>query len=93
MGRGMPKGRPCTRAEMDELRDSFGRAAVSAKQYGFDGVEIHAAHGFLLDQFLWPETNLRHDGYGGPDMANGVRFAAEVVAAVHAAVGPDVPTR
>lgn len=88
---GKPNGRPCTRSEMEEVRDSFARAAVSARKSGFDGVEIHAAHGFLLDQFLWRETNRRDDEFGGPLMSNRVRFPAEVVAAVRSAVGPDFP--
>jgi 2,4-dienoyl-CoA reductase-like NADH-dependent reductase (Old Yellow Enzyme family) len=67
------------------------RGALSAKAYGFDGVEIHSAHGFLLDQFLWRATNLRDDDYGGPEMRNRVRFPAEVVAAVRSAVGADFP--
>lgn len=90
-GPDMRNGRPCTRSEMEEIRDSFVRAAVSAKTAGFDGVEIHAAHGFLLDQFLWSPTNKREDEFGGPLMINRVRFPAEVVAAVRSAVGPDFP--
>ncbi len=55
-----------------------------------DAVEIHGAHGYLLDQFLWARTNQRSDGYGGA-LAQRTRFPAEVVAAVRVAVGPNYP--
>ena len=69
---------------------SFARAAAEAKAAGFDGVELHGAHGYLLDQFHWPVTNRRTDRYGG-DMAGRVRLSAEIVAAVRAATGPQFP--
>jgi 2,4-dienoyl-CoA reductase-like NADH-dependent reductase (Old Yellow Enzyme family) len=90
-GLGASSGRPCTRAEMEQVLDAFVRGARSARDYGFDGVEIHCAHGLLLDQFLWAQTNLRDDGYGGPRMGDRVRFPAEVIAAVRAEVGADFP--
>ena len=55
---------------------------------GFDGVEIHGAHGYLIDQFLWDQTNLREDEYGG-DIGRRTRFAAEVIQEIRANVGPD----
>lgn len=57
--------------------------------FGATGVEIHAAHGYLLDQFLWADTNLRDDTYGGPLIDHRVRFPAEIVAAIRARCGPD----
>ena len=54
-------------------------------------MEVHACHGYLLDQFLWADTNRRTDGYGGDSILARVRFPAEVVAAVREAVGPDFP--
>jgi 2,4-dienoyl-CoA reductase-like NADH-dependent reductase (Old Yellow Enzyme family) len=69
---------------------SFARAAAAAKAAGFDGVELHGAHGYLLDQFHWPVTNRRTDRYGG-DMAGRVRLSAEIAAAVRAATGPQFP--
>jgi 2,4-dienoyl-CoA reductase-like NADH-dependent reductase (Old Yellow Enzyme family) len=69
---------------------SYARGARSAHELGFDGVEIHGAHGYLLDEFFWRETNRRQDGYGG-SIANRVRFAAEVAAAMRAAVPADFP--
>lgn len=86
---GRAAGRALTTADLDTLRDAWVTAAVNAKATGFDGIELHGAHGYLLDQFLWERTNLRSDGYGGSLEAR-VRFPAEVVAAIRAAVGPDL---
>lgn len=83
-------GEPASLAELDAIVASFARAAATAKRIGFDGVELHGAHGYLLDQFLWDRTNHRTDGYGG-DIAHRVRLAAEVVTAVRDAVGPGFP--
>lgn len=82
-------GRAMSAAEMDDLADAFVRAAVTAKGLGADGVELHAAHGYLLDQFLWHETNLRDDGTGGPRVEDRARFPIALAAAVRAACGPD----
>jgi 2,4-dienoyl-CoA reductase-like NADH-dependent reductase (Old Yellow Enzyme family) len=76
-----------TLADVDAVIEAFAAAVVSAKRIGFDGAEIHAAHGFLIDQFLWSRTNRRTDHYG----VDRARFAAEIVAACRAAVGPDFP--
>ena len=78
-----------TRRQMDEVRDGFVAAALRAKEAGFDGVEIHGANGYLLDQFLTDYLNERTDDYGGT-AENRVRFAAEISSAVRAAVGPDM---
>lgn len=69
---------------------AHGRAAADAKRLGFDTVEIHGAHGYLIDQFFWSGTNSRTDQYGG-ELANRTRFAAEIVKNVRAAIGPDFP--
>ena len=79
-----------TQADIDEVVAAFARAAADAKAIGMDGVEIHGAHGYLVDQFFWEGTNQRTDGYGG-SMANRSRFAVELIKAVRAAVGPDFP--
>ncbi|MEU9072187.1 NADH:flavin oxidoreductase [Streptomyces sp. NPDC048306] len=81
---------PMTGAEIEEAVQAIATAAADAQRLGFDGVELHAAHGFLLDQFLWSATNRRADGYGGSPRAR-ARFAAEVVAACRAATGPGFP--
>ncbi|HET8611576.1 MAG TPA: FAD-dependent oxidoreductase, partial [Sphingomonas sp.] len=68
----------------------FAAAAERAKRAGFDGVEIHGGHGYLLSSFLSPKSNKRIDQYGGP-LENRARFLLEVIGAVRAAVGPDFP--
>ncbi|MFD5277020.1 NADH:flavin oxidoreductase [Pseudarthrobacter sp. NPDC058362] len=78
-----------TREQMDKVREGFVRAALRAKEVGFDGVEIHGANGYLIDQFLTDYLNQRTDEYGGSS-ANRVRFAAEISRAVREAVGPDM---
>ncbi|WP_431729006.1 NADH:flavin oxidoreductase/NADH oxidase [Verrucosispora sp. TAA-831] len=70
--------------------EAFATAAARALEAGFAAVEVHAAHGYLLHEFLSPLTNRRTDGWGG-DRAGRMRLALEVVRAVRAAVGPDVP--
>ena len=82
-------GRAATDAELDSIKRAFARGAVDAAEAGADGVELHAAHGFLLDQFLWPETNRRTGRYGGPAITGRARFVAEVAQAVREATGPD----
>ena len=76
--------------EILSIIDAFGRAAAAARDVGFDGVEIHGAHAYLIDQFLWEKTNQRTDGWGGSMEARS-RFATDAVRAVRAAVGPDFP--
>ena len=73
-------GRALLADELPAVADAYARGAVNAREAGFDAVEIHGAHGYLLDQFLWAETNHRTDGYGGSLEAR-TRFPAEVVAA------------
>jgi 2,4-dienoyl-CoA reductase-like NADH-dependent reductase (Old Yellow Enzyme family) len=83
-------GRAMTRQDIDDVVAAFARAAADAERVGMDGVEIHGAHGYLLDQFLWERTNRRTDSYGGSLTAR-TKFPAEVAAAVRAAVSPDFP--
>ncbi|BBC34272.1 1,2-oxophytodienoate reductase [Streptomyces graminofaciens] len=83
-------GRAMTSADLDEVVAAFARAAADAERIGMDGVELHGAHGYLIDQFLWARTNRRTDAYGG-DLASRAKFAAEVVAAVRAAVSASFP--
>lgn len=83
-------GHMMTDTDIAETIDAFATAAASARRIGFDAVELHGAHGYLLDQFLWKQTNRRADRYGG-NTAERTRFAIEVVRAVRKAVGPDFP--
>jgi 2,4-dienoyl-CoA reductase-like NADH-dependent reductase (Old Yellow Enzyme family) len=87
---GNPKGRALTTDEMAEITEAFVQSTLAAREVGFDAVELHGSHGYLLDQFLWERTNQRTDGYGG-DLVSRTRFPAEVVGAIRAAVGPDYP--
>ncbi|MET7772220.1 NADH:flavin oxidoreductase [Nocardia sp. NPDC005366] len=87
---GAPKGEALSTGDIDDVVRAFADAAAAARLLGFDGLELHGAHGYLIDQFLWNRTNKRTDGYGG-DLASRTRFAAEIVAAVRAAVTPDFP--
>lgn len=80
--------RALVKAEIPEIVQSYVKAAVNALSAGFDGIEIHAANGYLVDQFLNPDTNLRTDEYGG-SIENRARFALEVIDAVAAAIGAD----
>jgi len=81
---------PMSEERIASVIAAYAQAAADAKRIGFDAVEIHGAHGYLIDQFLWERTNLRTDRYGG-SMEARVTFAAEVVAACRRAVGPDFP--
>ncbi|MBF6095523.1 NADH:flavin oxidoreductase [Nocardia cyriacigeorgica] len=83
-------GKAMTQTDLDDVIGAFADAAAAAERIGFDGVELHGAHGYLIDQFLWERTNNRTDGYGGDAVAR-TKFAAEIVAAVRAAVSPEFP--
>lgn len=75
----------------DDIQDvvrAFADGARDARALGFDGVEIHGAHGYLIDQFFWAGTNQREDEYGG-SIEKRARFAVEIIRAVRAAVGDD----
>lgn len=85
---GKPNGKAMTRDDIADVVRAFAQGAKDAKQLGFDGVELHGAHGYLIDQFFWEGTNQRDDEYGG-SMANRQRFALEIIRAVREAVGPD----
>ena len=84
-------GLTCGALSLDEIHAlpaEFARTASLAKQLGFGGVELHAAHGFLLNQFLSPLFNRRADAYGG-SLQNRMRLVLEVIDAVRKAVGPE----
>lgn len=81
---------PMTTGMIDEIVGAFASAAARCKRAGIDGVELHAASGYLLEQFLSPATNQREDEYGG-SLENRVRFLREALTAVRAEVGPGFP--
>jgi 2,4-dienoyl-CoA reductase-like NADH-dependent reductase (Old Yellow Enzyme family) len=83
-------GSAMTQADIDAAIDAYASGAADAKRLGFDGVELHAAHGYLIDQFFWPGSNLRTDGYGG-GIANRVRFAVEIIEECRRRVGHSFP--
>ena len=84
----MPRALPTE--EVEAMAKKFVKGAVIAKIAGFDGVEIHAAHGYLVNQFLSPHTNKRTDKYGG-DFFNRMRFVTEIILGIRFACGPDFP--
>ena len=79
-----------TQQDIDDVVKAFAQGAADAKELGFDAVELHGAHGYLIDQFFWEGTNQREDAYGGSP-ENRSRFALEIIRAVRKAVGPDFP--
>jgi 2,4-dienoyl-CoA reductase-like NADH-dependent reductase (Old Yellow Enzyme family)/thioredoxin reductase len=89
---GMPGEIPreLTVDEIAEIVTLFARAALRARKAGFDGVELHGAHSYLIDQFLSPSSNKRRDGYGG-GLRNRTRFLVEVIKVVRDAVGEGYP--
>ncbi|OYW97136.1 MAG: 12-oxophytodienoate reductase [Caulobacter vibrioides] len=88
---GKPYGHAMTDADVADCISAFAKAAADAKRLGFDAIELHGAHGYLIDQFFWEGTNQRTDRWGGGTIAERGRFAAEILKAVRAAVGPEFP--
>lgn len=86
----MPRIKVLEAADIDLVVEQFGAAAARAKAAGFDGIELHGGHGYLLSSFMSPKTNSRTDEYGGP-LENRARLLLRVIAAVRAAVGADFP--
>ncbi len=91
IGRPLTKlARDMTQADIDSVIDAYATSAHSAWQLGFDGIALHGAHGYIIDQFLWDKTNLRGDRYGGSIAARS-QFGAEVVAEIRRRTSPDFP--
>jgi len=82
-------GNTMTEKDIEDTIIAYGKAAAEAKRLGFDSVEIHGAHGYLIDQFFWEGTNQRTDLYGGKTLAERSRFGIEVVKEVRKQVGED----
>lgn len=89
-GKRNEKIKALTNQEVTEMIHTYAEAAANAKRIGFDGIELHGAHGYLIDQFFWEVTNKRNDEYGG-DIGERTKFAAEIVRACRKEVGPDFP--
>jgi 2,4-dienoyl-CoA reductase-like NADH-dependent reductase (Old Yellow Enzyme family) len=81
---------PATREQIRSVIDAFVKAACHARELGFDGIELHGAHGYLFDQFFWEPINQRDDEYGGT-LEGRTRFAVETIEAIRRAVGNDYP--
>lgn len=88
---GEAAGGVMSEADVADTIASFARAAADAWHTGFDGIEIHGAHGYLLDQFFWAGTNRRTDRWGGASLIERSRFAVEVVRAIRATIPVDMP--
>jgi 2,4-dienoyl-CoA reductase-like NADH-dependent reductase (Old Yellow Enzyme family) len=86
---GFSNGKTMTDADIADTINAYGQAAADAKSLGFDCVEIHGAHGYLIDQFFWEGTNERTDIYGGKTLAERSRFGIEVIKEVRKRVGED----
>jgi 2,4-dienoyl-CoA reductase-like NADH-dependent reductase (Old Yellow Enzyme family) len=82
-------GTPMSDADIADTIAAFARAAGDAKRLGFDAVELHGAHGYLIDEFFWDATNTRQDRFGGATLRERTRFASEVIQAVRREVGDD----
>ena len=91
MGPDTPRGQAMSDEDIADTIAAFATAAADAQRVGFDVLEIHGAHGYLIDQFFWSGTNRRDDRWNGATIAERSRFAAEVVKAMRAAVGPAFP--
>ncbi|BAI74806.1 NADH oxidase (plasmid) [Azospirillum sp. B510] len=90
IGRASAPTQPMSENEIADTIAAYARSAANAKAVGFDGIAIHGGHGYLIDSFLWAETNLRTDRWGG-DRRGRARFAVEVVKAVRSAIGEELP--
>ncbi|GAB2696908.1 NADH:flavin oxidoreductase [Mucilaginibacter koreensis] len=86
---GNNNGNTMTDADIADTIAAYARAAADAKRLGFDSVELHGAHGYLIDQFFWSGTNERTDSYGGKTLAERTRFGVEVIKEVRRQVGDD----
>jgi 2,4-dienoyl-CoA reductase-like NADH-dependent reductase (Old Yellow Enzyme family) len=86
---GFENGVALTDSDIADVISAYGQAAADAKNLGFDTVELHGAHQYLIDQFFWEGTNTRTDIYGGKTLAERTRFGVEVIKEVRRRVGED----
>ena len=87
---GVKIGEPMSVPEIEAMIDAYAHAAENAQRAGFDGIELHGAHGYLIDQFFWRGSNQRTDKYGG-DLVARTRFAVEVIQECRRRTGPRFP--
>jgi 2,4-dienoyl-CoA reductase-like NADH-dependent reductase (Old Yellow Enzyme family) len=90
-GTGERVGRPMSGADIADTIDAFARAAADAERLGFDGIELHGAHGYLINQFFLDHLNRRRDRYGGSTLVERARFAIEILKAIRSVVTPGFP--
>ncbi|RIV89525.1 12-oxophytodienoate reductase [Aurantiacibacter xanthus] len=90
-GKGEPFGKAMSEEDVADTVAKFASAAADAVKLGFDTIELHGAHGYLIDQFFWGEMNRRDDKWGGATLPERSRFAAEIVKQVRAAMPADMP--
>lgn len=90
-GAGTLVGHPMSEADIADTIDAFARAAADAERLGFDGVELHGAHGYLINQFFLDHLNQRNDRYGGSTLLERSRFAIEILKAIRSVVTPGFP--
>lgn len=83
-------GEPMTQADIEAMVEAYAQGAQAAQRVGFDGIEIHGAHGYLIDEFFWNGTNRRTDKYGG-DLSGRTRFAVEIIRECRRRTGPSFP--
>jgi 2,4-dienoyl-CoA reductase-like NADH-dependent reductase (Old Yellow Enzyme family) len=81
---------PMSDRDIADVVAAFANGAADAQRLGFDAIELHGAHGYLIDQFFWEQTNIRADRYGGDPLAR-TNFAADIVKACRQATSPDFP--
>jgi 2,4-dienoyl-CoA reductase-like NADH-dependent reductase (Old Yellow Enzyme family) len=86
-----PRGHAMTESDIADTIAAFASSAKLALDAGFDAVEVHGAHGYLIDQFFWSGANQRDDNWNGPTIKERSRFAAEIIRAIRDAVGPNFP--
>lgn len=86
---GFSNGNTMTERDIEDTILAYGKAAAEAKKLGFNSVELHGAHGYLIDQFFWEGTNERNDAWGGKTLPERTRFATEVIKEVRRQVGDD----
>ncbi|MDV6286041.1 12-oxophytodienoate reductase [Rhodococcus jostii] len=85
---GRTNGVAMSKQDLEDTKNAYVESALIAQRLGAHGIELHCAHGYLLDLFLWHETNRRTDEYGGETLADRAAYPAEIVSAIRAATGP-----